>query len=794
MTQTTRRLMAACAVLLAVATALLLALNHAKIESTLEKRARDRQQLVAGELAKALEAHLALGLALEDTPALRVVLERTLAADPQMHAVAVLDTRGRTVLAAGPAQHPALWLAARPKAGKGAAQGYARDGASGAIGLPLRNAFDITSGLLVAEYSLEAAQSQARAALWRGLPAAGGALLAALLVLGLLGQRLGGRVAPDVVTATADPAESVAEGTNRRLSALVTALVLAVQGVIAWDAYAAFDRIASEDAPQLAATVAYTVRPDVERALELQIPLSDLVGVRDWLEPLLRANPVFNAVELRDAEGVRVLHTAGTTGDPATPHPVAFEFPIEHQGTSVGRLVVRLNLAALSERARQLGIEFATLLIAAALLIHEAVRLVNRPGGVGAPAELTRLRAPLFVFFLASELPRSFLPVWSNELATRPLPAALATWLGPTAQGLLAGVPDTVLATVPISVFLLSVALASPLAGRICSTQGTARLLHLGFGLAMLGHVFAMVSDSLLALCLARATAGASFGFVSIAAFDVVGRQAGGRAAGMALYLAAYVAGGVCGSGLGALLADRSGYAAAFVLGLSCCLLAMALARQGLGGEHGSAERSPAVLGSLALMFRQPAFVRVLVLLALPMQVVQQGLLFYWAPLALARLGESASFVGLAMMGYFLMVLFVNGPAARYADHTGQQARLTVAALLLAGLAAAASGWVHEPWVIAGAIVVVGLAWAFGFPSLGAVALHMCQGQLRGVEPAVAMGIYRSIERVGAMLAPVFVAVLLVAFGHAVAAQVMGALLLGCALLYTALTRGVKSA
>ena len=61
-------------------------------------------------------------------------------------------------------------------------------------------------------------------------------------------------------------------------------------------------------------------------------------------------------------------------------------------------------------------------------------------------------------------------------------------------------------------------------------------------------------------------------------------------------------------------------------------------------------------------------------------------------------------------------------------------------------------------------------------------------------EPAVAMGIYRSIERVGAMLAPVFVAVLLVAFGHAVAAQVMGALLLGCALLYTALTRGVKSA
>ena len=48
--------------------------------------------------------------------------------------------------------------------------------------------------------------------------------------------------------------------------------------------------------------------------------------------------------------------------------------------------------------------------------------------------------------------------------------------------------------------------------------------------------------------------------------------------------------------------------------------------------------------------------------------------------------------------------------------------------------------------------------------------------------PAVAIGVYRMVERIGAMLAPLLVALLIEMLGYAGAAQAMGAVLLLCAL------------
>ena len=77
---TARRPLAAGALVLALAVALLLFLNHAKFSAALEQREQVRQRLVADDLAKALESHLALGLVLvtnteadfADVPGLKV--------------------------------------------------------------------------------------------------------------------------------------------------------------------------------------------------------------------------------------------------------------------------------------------------------------------------------------------------------------------------------------------------------------------------------------------------------------------------------------------------------------------------------------------------------------------------------------------------------------------------------------------------------------------------------------------------------------------------------------------------
>lgn len=759
------RALAAGALLLTMAVALLLFLNHAKFASTLENRERARQMLLADDLARTLESHLALGLALDDTPALRALLGRGLEHDARLRAVAALDAAGTARVVAGGGT-PALWQAAWRAPGDG--QGSASQNQAAAIALPLRNGFGLQAGWLALEYGLDGPRQQTARAFAELWPPALLTLAIALAALALLAPRVARRYA-------GQPARAA-----RRLGLLVATLLLLVQCSVAWNAYHAFTRVGSEDAPLLAASLARTLTPELERALRHGIPLAQLRGVDEWLQPVLAAHPEFTALTLADAEGRILFRTAA--GDAAQSGASEYRFPLRLQQREAGTLVVGLDLHLLNERTRQLAMEFATLLIIGLLLSLELLHGIGARSGAGDDkAALARLRLPLFLFFIGSELPRAFLPMWSRQLAEQPLPQAwdgtlLAAVLAPFAE-----LPAALRMTLPISIFLLAVALISPFAGRVSARHGPLRLFGLGLLLAVCGHALALVAESLLCLSSARVLAGASFGCISVAAFDYIGRAGGARARGMAIYLAAYVAAGICGAGLGALLADRAGIPPVFAFGLLCIGLA-AVTLRGLPRLDTAGGTLAPVAGSLLQLLRQPRFVRLIVLIALPMQIVQQGLLFYWAPLALTAQGERTSIVGLTMMGYFLLVLLLNAPSARWADRSGRHTLLVLLGLALAGLAALLGGVVYTPAAIVASVALIGVAWASGFPAQGALVLRIGQHELAGVAPAVAIGVYRMVERIGAMLAPLVVALLIGVLGYADAAKSMGAVLLLCAL------------
>lgn len=770
-------LLVACGLLLVAACALLAALNDAKLASTFEQRSRDRHAITARDTARALEAQLALGLALADTPPTRALLARTTALDPEAIGVAIVDPRGATVLAVGEGT-PQRWAEARLKPPK-AGLGYARDGDVATIAIGLQNAFEVRAGWLVVEYRLDDARANTARAFGELWPAGLAATALALAVLALFGRRLVA-VEPDGTLGT----------DQRRLAVVLTIAVLAVQAAFAVASYRSFSRIANEDAPALAATLARTVEPTLQRALGYGIPLPELRGVEAWLAAELGSSPALSGLEVLDASGTSLYRSDVAGREQAARSQ--YRMALEHAGAPIGTLVVSLDAEAVSDRIRQLTIEFVTLLLAGALLIHEALKAIAARARPAVPGSADALRTPLFLFFLGSELPRSFLPIWATELAFQPLPAAWsaalpAAWLAP-----LSALSPTVLATVPISVFLLAVALSSPSAGRYCARHGPRRLLLLGTVLGLVGHVLAMSAGSLAMLCVARIVAGASFGAVSLAAFDYIGRMGGGRASGMALYLTAYVSAGIAGAGIGALLVDRAGIPAVFGFGIGCSALGLLVLR----GFPATALReyvAQPLAGAVGRLLRTPEFARMILLVALPLQIVQQGLLFYWAPLALVSLGERTSLVGLAMMGYFSMVLLLNGPFARSADRGNRHDALIVGGLGLAALVGLSDAVTLDATAIVAGVVVIGVAWAMAFPSQGAVALRLAQTELPGVDPAVSIGVYRTIERVGAMLAPIVVALLIVAFGYAGSAAVMGGVLLACALAHWAISTRKKA-
>ncbi|MDQ3058337.1 MAG: MFS transporter [Pseudomonadota bacterium] len=758
-----RRPLAAEALLLTLAVALLLFLNHAKFSAALEHREQVRQMLVADDLAKTLESHLALGLMLEDTPALHALLDRRRTDDARVRAVVVLDAQGQPRIVSGQGR-PALWQSARHHR----AGGQASASRNGVAAIALKNGFGLQAGWLVLDYDLSGPHEQTTQAFGELWPQALLTLASALAALTFLMPRVARRYA-------SEPTRSA-----RRIGLLVATLLLLVQGSVAWSAYGAFSRVSSEDAPLLAATLARTLALPLERGLEHGMTLAQLRGVPEWLQPALAASPEFSQLALEDVDGRTLFKVLASNSADTRTEPVNYRFLLKLNERVAGTLVVGLDPRWLIERTRQLAMEFATLLVIGLLLGLELLH------GIGAHAEpdaqkagLSRLRLPLVLFFLGSELPRAFLPMWSRDMAEQPLPQA---WDGTLAASLLAplaALPAAVRMTLPISVFLLSVALISPFAGRYSARHGPKRLMALGLGLAAGGHVLAWMSESLLSLVLARVLAGASFGCVSVAAFTHIGSTGSARARGMALYLAAYVAAGICGAGLGALLHERAGTPAVFAFGLLCIGLC-AVTLRSLPQLHTPAAHPAPVAGSLFKLLCQRPFVQLVVLIGLPMQIVQQGLLFYWAPLALAAQGQSTSFIGLMMMGYFVLVLLLNAPSARWADRSGRHTLLVTLALVLASVATLLCGVFYTPTMIGISMALIGIAWASGFPAQGALVLSLGEQELAGVAPAVAIGVYRMVERIGAMLAPLLVALLIGMLGYAGAAKTLGALLLLC--------------
>lgn len=757
--------------LLLAAVGLLLFLNHAKFESTFEQRTRDRQAIVARDIAQTLEAQMALGLTLSDSPVVHQVLSRAQSTDPHVHAVVILDLRGQPVASVGTGA-AGLWTRATQQL-RYRPMGDVRQGQTSALALPLRNAFEAKEATLVLEYGLGDAQAHAKQAFRSLWSVASVATAVAAAVLLVLCRWL-------VVPVQGDPVRR-----NRRMTWLLAALLGVLQSVFAWSAYQTLRNLASEDAPVLTATLAQTALPTLQRALALGIPLNQLSGAQAWLGSVLNAGDEFSRLSVQDANG-QVLYTAQATATTSATRVLTHTHPIQMHGQTVGQLVVDLNVNALSERTRQLVIEFVMVLLAAGLLIQEVLRALSVRTSTR-DKELAQLRLPLFLFFLGSELPRSFLPVWSKELALSVQNTPPDAWFSPLVALVQQWQPE-VLASLPLSVFLLAVAISSPLAGRYCAQHGSRRLFAVGIGIALAGHLLAFAAQSLPALIAARLLAGVAFGAVSMAAFDHIGQQGKGRAAGMALYLSAYVAAGISGAGLGALVADRMGFGQVFTMGMLACFLAWAhlAPSAGTSAQH---KLAPPFWPSLTRLLRQPDMLRLMLLVALPLQLVQQGLLFYWAPLALASMGEKTSFAGMAMMAYFLAVLLLNTPVARYADQTGRHNHLVLAGMLISGGVALLGGLSFQPWTVALGIGFVGVAWALAFASQGAIAFELSERNPSNLSATVSIGIYRSVERLAAMLAPVLMAAGVVTFGYAETAVILGTFLVLCALSYATLSR-----
>lgn len=446
--------------------------------------------------------------------------------------------------------------------------------------------------------------------------------------------------------------------------------------------------------------------------------------------------------------------------------------------------ILARRLADRWERLNWLAQEVAATSSAAAARASTALATVARAlrfrseGTAAADALATGMsaRIALFLFAMAEQFSTSFIPLFSLELARA------------GASGAGSGLGPDLLAALPIATFVAAVALATPFGGRFAARQGARRSILLGALPVVAGFVGCAFATTPYEFALARALCGVGYAVVTIACQAELARAAaaGHVARSLGGFTGAVMTGAVCGTAIGAVLADRFGYATTFLLAALMVVLVQLVAALCLGAET---NRRPQAQSSLRAeagqAIRNLPFAAMVVLIAIPAKLVLGGFVFYAAPLALRDLGFSQPAIGRVVMLYGLCMLPAIALGAWLTDRARQGAILMVIAGTVTGAALMLPLGLDLAVALPVAVALVGALQGLASAPMLALAPALAAAPGAPSTPML-LAFLRLAERIGSVAGPMLAAYVMTVGGPGGVMLVLGTVSLLAALAYAA--------
>lgn len=637
------------------------------------------------------------------------------------------------------------------------------------------------------------------------------------------------------------------------LVGLATLLLIVALAALSWSTLRVVRAESLPELQRKSATVARTLNREIVRALELGVPLDGMVGMQDFLRDAIQPHVEFRYAAFSDADGTVRYATEGLTDKimPVTlDQPVArggiihSSYRVDSNGTQMGILHIGVDAEYFTKKLTDIVFDIGITLMASLLITFEVILIlvalsvtipinnitaVIRRGilgrfdfvvdGGGGSGEMGRfikalnsvvltingqaramaaqmggaastalatdrprrfwaastlhIRLPVFIFFFAAELPRSFLPLFAKQVY-RPL------W----------GWPEGLALALPMSGFMLTAVLLTPVAGRLVARFGSRSVFLMGLVPSAIGFVMIGLSTSLIDMTVWRCVNAAGLAMISMASLgyiaDVTTEQT--RAQGMASYLGAYVAAGVCGTAIGAIIAERIGFGPVFFLSAVAAVLSAVLVYTFLPAHSRTVHKRPTAKGHFRAVLTNPSLMALQLLFALPIQVLTFGYMFFVAPFLLRDLGLTQSEIGRVIMTYYLAIILIGPVVARQADKLGRFQPFIIFGAVISGASSVILLYHANMWVTVASAVALGVSTAVGTPAAGGQLLKICAEQFPQVASGSIIGVYRIIERIGGAAGPLIASALAAHYGYAEASGLIGAAVLVAGLAYAAAT------
>ena len=369
-------------------------------------------------------------------------------------------------------------------------------------------------------------------------------------------------------------------------------------------------------------------------------------------------------------------------------------------------------------------------------------------------------RIPLFVFSFAEELQKSFMPLFVAEYYEP------NQWIS-----------RDVMLGLPISVFMLVIAISTPFSAKWVDKWGQKPLFLLGLIPAIAGYLGCAFAQDSMDIVISRGITAFGYALITISCQSYIAAvvSSENRAKGMAIFVGVLMTATMCGTALGAIIADRIGYQPVFLISAVLATFSGLLAWRMFSGSINSEPKKVAANGQsgLWLLAKNIKFVSIVLCCAIPAKIVLTGFLYFMVPLYLVSLEASQSEIGRIMMIYSLIIIPLSPIASGIADKTKKMKELVVLGTLLSGAILISLYGEASFYKVLLAVGLMGVAHSILKAPLIASALEAAESTPE-VGRTTVLGILRTSERIGSVLGPVIVASLLAYYDFGETMMIVG--------------------
>jgi len=624
------------------------------------------------------------------------------------------------------------------------------------------------------------------------------------------------------------PARQPGRLAARRVVLWTAAIVGLSLIIMAWASVRAFEASIAPEMEKRTQLIGSTVREEIQRALDFGVPLEAIGGASKYIDRILHDFPEIERVTLLSVND-EIIASSSRHGEEAIARPDRNQvsLPMLRRNTLVGELRLETDPKFVSTRLRGVMLDILVFGLVAVLLAFELVilvsatalgkpldrvfhlleeqesgvfshvippteagnlrlvarrlsdRAVDLAGRAGISNRLSALpqayfadiRLPIFIFSTATEISGAFLPLYARDLDA-------PEWMAPEMA-----------ATAPLVAYLIAMAVAAPLGGKIAQRFSPRRLFLAAIPLTAIALIGVGMGQSVIAISFWHGSMALVYAFATIACQEYAIRTAPKSEIAQAIggYLFVILGGAFCGAALGGVLADRLGPSNAFFVGAGLVVISGLIGARIVSATIGKApkreEQPVAKPASARTVYRSPRFIALVFGVSVPTNIGMSVFIWYLTPVVLAAQGVSIADIGRVVMLYYLAQVLIGPTVARLADGRVGNVPLLILGITISGLSITSLTIWGGFWPMVVVVTLFGFGHAMCDATQYAQAIRIGEesGLVGGAEAA--LGGLRLIERLAAIAGLVASVVLVERFGYDTAIGALGVTMLSGSIL-----------